>query len=147
MIQTAAVPMSDTVKFSLLYESLEKNYDSYSGNVIATAGFILLAVGWFLTSKEARGLIRTGGASLFRVVLAVIFLFGIIHTTASVAYYGESAGKMRTILRFGNLEPLPFRDYEITMGLLVLNLVLNWLLLAALAFIVSAAHREKVAPT
>lgn len=67
--------------FLFLFEILKKLNASYVGNTMATLGFILLAIGWIVTSDKARiflsssKIVKFGSIGVIIVIALIIQLY------------------------------------------------------------------------
>ncbi len=80
--------------FTFLYQLLKDNYDGYSSYIFATTSAILLMIGWFITSKDARIYIaRQSWIKIFMLIGIVIFIgaeiyfsYCALHTSDNIVF-------------------------------------------------------------
>lgn len=58
----------------LVIEALKHNHSTYLANVWATMGFLLLAIGWNISSEKARELFSNSGASRLTCLNTIVIL-------------------------------------------------------------------------
>ena len=108
-----------SMRFEIGLESLKHIYATYLDNFWAALGFVLLAIGWFLTSGQARDfLARSSLARSIFTAATVVCGFG--HVRIAHYFYQSSQAKM-AILRQA-MSPKYFDNYEITVVRLLVNL-------------------------
>jgi hypothetical protein len=62
--------------FKFLYQLLKDNYDEYSSYIFKTTSAILLMIGWFMTSKDARAYIATRSRAKVFILAGIGFFIG-----------------------------------------------------------------------
>jgi hypothetical protein len=130
------VSMDDKDRFNLLYASLVDTFKGYVDNVMKTMASIIIAIGWILTSDTSRHFLMERKMP-YVLSLAAVAVISIIHTAVSFGFYSQSQAKASLIsnLRAGDspfIEPSYYANYQITLPLVVANLVLNFSLFAVL---------------
>jgi len=133
-------PMEKRERFIRLYDVILDIYRTYNSNFVWTVGLLSLSIGWFLSSSSSRDFIRTSVPAFIGAIL-VASTIGILHTVGSWMFYRHSQERITELTtEYTNLQPLPFRVYEIRRSILVLNLIVSWMLVAGLITFVVAAH-------
>jgi hypothetical protein len=129
--------MTDNKKFTWLYDALKDIIKSYMDNVMKTLASIVIAIGWIVTSGEARQFLGEQPVFYHRLALTAIVIAGLIHTFASTQFYRQSRRKMQQ-LKTVNIAPQLYDQYAITFPVFIANLILNLALLGILfAMVVS----------
>ena len=123
------------LEFDLHVAHLTSTHEAFINNTGKVAGFLLLALGWFVTSEGARNFLASTPSIAVLAALAVASAY-VLSVGASWVAYRVSANAIR---RLGELEYLPSSAYEgrvlgpITFAVCVgANGVLAALLIAAL---------------
>ena len=132
-------PMDERERFAKLYDVILDIFKSYMANFVWTAGLFSLAIGWFISSDSGRAFIRNSRIAFVGAVL-VLGIITLVHTVSCWWYYRRSQETIAQISReYDDLQPLPYRHYEIRPSVLIGNLLVNWTLAAGLvAFLVAA---------
>lgn len=119
-------------------------YQDYLNDVYKIIAFLLLTVGWLLTSENARNFLRTNTVA-FRSALAAIPVIATVHVIIAVGMYRDS---LRAVDRLVQLDYMPmeyYADQRITPMLLVTNLALHLALFAVLFLFVYTLRKAKSA--
>ena len=133
-------PMEERERFVKLYDAIVDLFRSYMANFVWTIGLLSLASGWLLSSSSSRDFIR-GSVLAYLGAILVVGCIGLVHTGVCWMYFRRSRERISQLTTdYGNLHPLPFRDYEIRPSVLALNLLVSWALIAGLLAFVFAAH-------
>jgi hypothetical protein len=132
-------PMDERERFIKLYEVILDIFKSYTANFVWTVGLLSLAAGWFISSESSRGFIHRSLLAFLGAVVVVIIV-GLIHTVASWWYFQRSQETIAEMANtYDDLQPLPFRHYEIRPSVLIGNLLVSWTVTVGLiAFLVAA---------
>lgn len=134
-------PMDEHERFVKFYDLIPEIFRSYTANFGWTIGLLSAANGWILSSDKSREFIHKSPLAFFGLLLA-IFLIGFIHSGACWAFYQRSQQKIAQLsANYEDLDPLPFREYEITQSIFLFNLLMSWSLLGALLTMIIAAHQ------
>jgi hypothetical protein len=72
------IKLTSTETFNLITNLLEKNYDTHLNIIWSATGLLLAAIGWILTSKEAREYITQDAIAKMIVYITIIVMF-VIH--------------------------------------------------------------------
>jgi len=121
-------------KFSLLYESLKDIQSDYYTDIMKTLAFLIIGIGWFITSNKSRDFFRKNRVARISSLIAVVVL-AMIHIRDSIGRYLLSK---RTISLLENLSYIGADYYghsEITTSQLIMNLLQNAALFAVLIVI------------
>lgn len=62
--------------FTFLYQALKENFDQYSSYIFSTTSALLLMIGWFMTSKDARTYIAKHSRAKVFILAGIIFFVG-----------------------------------------------------------------------
>jgi hypothetical protein len=133
-------PMEERERFSRLYDVIVDIFRSYTANFVWTVGLLSLANGWFLSSSSSRDFIRASVPAYLGAIF-VVSIIGLLHTGGSLMFYRRSRERIaQLVTEYTDLNPLPFRDYEIHASVLIVNLLASWMLVAGLITFVVSAH-------
>ena len=127
-------------KFRLAYDALMETFKAYVSIVVQTAGFILLAIGWVLTSDKARSYLGANHLAR-RIALGAIVVIAAIHLGVSWGYYKLSEKFVVLLDNLNYVEHVFYERYEITMAILWMNGLLNLVLFALLFTLVLGLGR------
>ena len=118
------VPEKNEKAFDVSLDALKNNAQQYSDNVINTVSFLLIGIGWVLTSQETRTLI--GSKRWVRALLLIaLTLIMTAHITVLFARKYASAYLLSSL---GTISLIPFeyyRYYQITGFQLASSLVVD----------------------
>lgn len=132
--------MDERERFAKLYDVIVDIFRSFTANFVWTIGLLTLANGWFLSSSSTQDFMRHS-TTAYLAALLVVSLVGLLHTASGLMYWRRSRAKIAQLAtEYTNLHPLPFRDYEIRVSVLVVNLLVSWTLVAGLITFIVAAH-------
>lgn len=133
-------PLDDKEKFSKLYDVIAEGFRSYTQNVVWTAGLLVGAIGWLLSSKPSRDFIQASNIAFLAAIIIPI-LIGILHTMVCYFYLNHSKKRVEFLEQnYEKLELLPYRDFLIEERVHSINLVLNWVLIAGFIALVFASR-------
>ncbi len=135
---------TDAEKFALLHDSLMGLYQDYVNDIYKTIAFLLLAIGWFLTSENARNFLRTNAVA-FRSALAAIPVIATVHVILAISTYWDSLQTMGRLVQLDYMPVAYYADQRITPMLLVTNLALHLALFTALFVFVYTLRKAKSA--
>ena len=110
--------------FDVSLDALKDNAEQYSDNVINTVSFLLVGIGWVLTSKETRTLI---GSTRWVQVLLLIALT-LITTTHIIVLCARKYASAYLLSRLGEINMIPFeyyKYYQITSFQLATSLIVD----------------------
>lgn len=128
-------------KFDLLYESLKDEFKGYIESLGKTWAFIVLTMGWLLTSQQSRDFLAKQRAAYWWLLMAII-VTGILHVGVCNSYYRRSQKKFNILIREFSDSDSPYIEkeyyvsYKITPLMVWTNLLLSLFLFAALFMIV-----------
>jgi hypothetical protein len=106
---------SDKLKFDLLHEASKNNYEAWTGNVWGTVGFLVIVLGWLLTSKGSRIFLSKNNAAR-KVAITVVAIIAVINMLLNLdlarrsAEIQEDIGKNEYVLTH-NLETIHYGHY------------------------------------
>ncbi len=121
--------------FTVLFEALKHNYDTYLNNIWANLGFLLLCIGWFITSKRKQHLQKKTNIILlatliFAFVSHVIVLCHYLNKSNEILYLIKLDDIGKTLVQ--NVEYFKIKGHYVAFSLLstgILYIVLGWFLL------------------
>lgn len=126
----------------LLFQSLKDINDQYYEDVMKTLAFLIIAIGWFVTSDKSRQFFKRYNAARLTSIIAVAAL-GSIHIQASILTYLSSQSKSSLILGLNYLSAEHFNHYKISTITMVTNLIQNITLFGVLLIIlISLKHNH-----
>ena len=128
-------------KFDLVYTSFKQIYDDYNVDVMKALAFLIIGIGWFVTSNKSREFYRKNRAVRIWTVVAAVALY-LIHAWACISTYLLSQEKMSLLSALNYVETEYFASYRITAASLVLNLVLIAVLFGVLIVILLSLKEE-----
>jgi hypothetical protein len=109
--------MDSNRQLELLYDSLKHEYTTYIDGVLKSAGFMLLALGWLLTSESARTALRSSRTiTLLCVMVLLLNIAGMV-----IGHYIRSRRIQMNLRRLApEMEPL-IRNYSIVASHILVN--------------------------
>ena len=136
-------PVGEGERFIRLYELIVEIYRAYVANFVWTVGLFAVAIGWFLNSTESRMFIRSSPVA-FGCTLAAVSIIALIHSGASWAYCQRSRQRVTQMAtHYEDLQPLPFRDYEIRVSIFLMNLGVSITLAVGLIVFLVVAYASE----
>ncbi len=130
-------------RFDRLSISLAELSDEYANDTMKTISFLLLAMGWLITSERSRAYL--GGNRLARqAALTAIPALAMMHALTAAQTYFASQGKMETLFNLDYLKLPYYADDEITLKLLIVNLAIHTVLFATVFVLVWASKQGNV---
>ena len=131
-----AQPQIDTKeKHDFIYESFKDIYSSYGIDVMKILAFLVLSIGWFITSDKSRDFYKKNRTVRISSIIALIVL-GIIHITSQFNSYLYSKEKLAELSALHYLDLKYYENYEITFGQLIANVAQNSVLFVVLILII-----------
>lgn len=123
-------------KHDLVYESLKDKYKSYGTDVMKTLAFLLICIGWFITSDKSRNFFKKNRVVRISSIIALVMI-GMIHIRASINSYISSQNIISELLslHYLDLDPKFYENYEITINQLITNMIQNTVLFTVLIII------------
>jgi hypothetical protein len=132
--------MDEHERFVKFYDVIPEIFRSYVANFVWAVGLLSLANGWLISSESSRAFIRDSKPAYLTLTL-VVFVIGVLHTASCLIFFRRSQEKITQLTtEYKDLHPLPFRDYEITKSILIVNLLLSWSLVFGLIILATATH-------
>ena len=138
--QPAEPKMSIPEEFGILYQSLKEVGAGYSSDVMKTLAFLIIALGWFITSDKSREFFKRNRATRMSSIIALTILC-IIHVRYCVQDYASSQKLMSLLSDMNYLDVERFNCYAITWPQLATNLVQNVVLFGVLIVILSTIKK------
>jgi hypothetical protein len=138
--RSGASGADEKARFEILFDALRDYQQGLVDNTAKTAGFLLLSIGWLVTSETARKAL--GADWLLRSASSAAVLVGVVLYSAAALHVYQAARRIRT--RLFELSYIPADELgvrTISVSILIVfilgNLVLS-LLLAALIWRLTA---------
>jgi len=104
-------PRKDTN--DVLFKALEDNYARYFDNIFKVVGFIIIAIGWILTSDKSREFLQQNIVA-YRITLAATFLIACGHAVALGFGYISSLNLVEQLREIGYIDCKYFKHYQIS---------------------------------
>lgn len=109
----------DTEKQSnLLYDALKEEYKGFIDDALKTVGFLLLALGWLLTSDNAENVLATRSTSTVSVIIILSLTINIMGVFG--AHFARSRKIRNTMLALEIHPPVLIANYAISLPHLLL---------------------------
>ncbi len=135
--------VSPQERFEILHKSLKDIFDEYTNDVLKSIAYLLLAIGWIVTSDRSREFLR-GNNQAYRVAIIIVLVIALLHT--GLAYWAFDRSQRISDLLVG-LNYLP-QDYyshlKLTPIVFIGNLTLHLGLFAALFFLLVALRSPRL---
>ncbi len=128
-------------KHDFIYESFKDIYSSYGIDVMKSLAFLVLCIGWFITSDKSRDFYKKKRVIRISSIIALIVL-GIIHITSQFNSYLYSKEKLADLSELHYLDLTYYENYEITFGQLIASVVQNSVLFVVLILIIFSMKEE-----
>lgn len=122
-LQASDQSASKEKQFDLTYESFKNIHGDYTVDVMKSLAFLILAIGWFVTSNKSREFFSKRRAVRISAIVAAVALF-LIHAWASISIHRLSEAKMSLLSALNYVDPQYYDSYRITATQVVLNLVM-----------------------
>ena len=122
-------------KHDFIYDSFKDIYTIYGIDVMKILAFLVLFIGWFITSDKSRDFYKKNRVVRISSIIALIVL-GIIHITSQFSSYLYSKEKLAELSELRYLDLKYYENYEITFGQLIANVVQNSVLFVVLILII-----------
>lgn len=132
-------------RFDYLSTSLAKQSDEYVNDTMKTISFLLLIMGWLITSENSRTYLRNNRLGR-RAALTTIPAVAVLHTLLAIETYGASKGKMAALRTLDYLGPQYYADNEITLTVMSTNLAIHLVLFGTLFLLVWASKGASSSP-
>jgi hypothetical protein len=127
--------MNAIEKFALNHATLKDIFNNYIDNSTKTSAYLIVAIGWILTSSTARDFLASQGKQrslTFFLSLAVVLGIAIIHSVVSVGFYQRSQKKAYLLSKQDVVEAESYDNYQISLPHLFVSLPANLFLFAIL---------------
>jgi hypothetical protein len=110
-----AVPPAATVaeKFTLVHNSLLQHTLEDFKTIMAATGFLLPAIGWLLTSKEARSFLAEHRRAR-NLMLVAIWTVAALDLASQVEALRISAARLRLLERLAYIDRVYFEDHGVS---------------------------------
>jgi len=80
--------MENSKRFELFYDALKEEYKSYVEDVVKSLGFLIIAIGWIMTSDGARTFLA--GSKVNAVALTCTVVLAACNFTVYIGHYLRS---------------------------------------------------------
>ncbi len=132
-------------RFDLAYQSMTTTTREYVNDALKTIAFLLLAVGWLVSSNRSRKFLKDSPLARW-AGLVVVPTVAILHVWLALTTYQLSQSKA-TLLEGLNYMPAQyFAGDEIRLKIFIANLVIHVALFATLITLIVAARFERESP-
>lgn len=128
--------------FTFLYKQLEDLRKGFDENAMKTAAFILLAIGWVLTSDKGRDFL-SANRTFNSFSLIVVCLIAIVHSAECLRFQGGSMVKIMQMNELHYMDPTYYHEYLIDMESLGTVLATNLSLMSVLFMMVYFLRKKK----
>ncbi|MDT4954921.1 MAG: hypothetical protein QOJ02_3059 [Acidobacteriota bacterium] len=132
-------PRKDTN--DLVFKALEDNYARYFDNIFKTVGFIVIAIGWILTSDKSREFLENNIVA-YRISLAGTFLIACGHAVALGFGYISSIKLIEQLREIGYIDCKYFKHYQISYIQICGSILSDTILFAAFLTILLSLRRK-----
>ena len=120
----------------VVFKALEDNYARYFDNIFKTTGFIVIAIGWILTSDKSREFLEKNSLAYW-VSLGGTFLIACGHAVALGYGYISSIKLIQQLREIGYIDCRYFKHYQISYIQICGSILSDSILFAALLTILS----------
>ncbi len=129
-------------KFNLAYESLKEIHHCYTTDVMKSLAFLLICIGWFITSNKSRDFIKNNKIVRISSIVALVII-GIIHIREQINTYMSSQHIVSDLSNMNYLDMKYYEHYEINLGQLIANSIMNIVLFVVLILIILSLRELK----
>ncbi len=134
--------MTDKEHFDLLYTALKELVEDYYEDVMKTVAFLVIAIGWFVTSTKSREFLRNN-TIIRRASLATVFMIAVIHIRSEILTYQASKTLHSLLVQMNYIDLSYFAHYKITNMQLITNGIQNTALFGVLLVILYSLEPPK----
>ncbi|PYS52315.1 MAG: hypothetical protein DMF68_01965 [Acidobacteria bacterium] len=120
----------------VVFKALEDNYARYFDNIFKATGFIIIAIGWILTSDKSREFLERHNLAYW-VLLAGTFLIACGHVVALGYNYISSIKLIQQLREIGYIDCRYFKHYQISYIQICGSVLSDSILFSALITILS----------
>lgn len=143
--QPAAARMSIEKEFDMLYQSLKEIHADYYSDVMKTVVFLIIALGWFITSNKSRDFFRKNRTARISSILAVAIIC-VIHVRFCILMYFSSQKFLSLLDGMNYIDAGRYSSYAINIPQLATNLVQNVALFGVLIVILCTLKETSSTP-
>ena len=122
-------------KHTLIYESLKDVYKEYSSDYMKALAFLIICIGWFITSDKSRKFFNEKRAVRISAVIALIVIC-MIHIRSQINAYFYSQHIFSDLMNLNYLDPKYYENSRITLEQLITNSIMNAVLFTVLILII-----------
>lgn len=134
--------INDKDKHAFIYESLKDKYKGYTTDVMKTLAFLLICLGWFITSDKSRDFFKKNRIARVSSIITLVII-GIIHIRSQILSFKSSQYIISEISSLNYFDPKYYENYEINIGQLITNSIQNVVLFAVLILIIFSLKEVK----
>ena len=131
--------MENTKRLDLFYDALKDEYKSYVDDVVKSIGFLVVAIGWIMTSDGARAFLTNGQVNT--VALACTVVLGACNLVIYIGHYFRSARLKQQILLLDSEASELVANYAIRVVHIVVNSVTMGGFFVLLVLLISSLRR------
>ena len=143
--QPGSARMSIEKEFEMLYQSLKEIHADYYSDVMKTLAFLIIALGWFITSNKSREFFRKNRTARISSILAVAIIC-VIHIRFCILTYYSSQKLLSLLDGMNYIEAERYSSYAINIPQLATNLVQNVVLFGVLIVILCTLKETSSTP-
>jgi len=128
--------------FDVLFGSLKDHQTGLFDGAFTFTGFLVLVIGWLLTSKDARAFLASNGP-VRRLCAAALGIGAVVYAVVSWRVYEASQVAYNSLVALDYIPTSAYADHRIQVSALVLLIAQNGLVtLVACYFMLDTAPRE-----
>ena len=135
--------VSPQERFEILHKSLKDILDEYTNDVLRSIAYLLLAIGWIVTSDRSREFLR-GNKRAYRVAIIIVLLIALLHTGLAYWTFDRSQRMSDLLVELNYLPHDYYSHLKITPIIFVGNLTLHLGLFATLFFLLVALRSPRL---
>lgn len=147
-IELSTLPITTTIKeasqaapeASLTVEALKDNYSVYLANVWATMGFLIIAIGWLITHKDARQFIEAN-CRVKQALVATVSASAVLHGFVLYDAHCESTILVESLTRNAGVD-----YFRIELQLFIGSALVNGVFFLCLWVLLVSLKPEKPGP-
>jgi hypothetical protein len=136
---TSGGPRKDASE--VVFKALEDNYARYFDNIFKTVGFIVIAIGWILTSDKSREFLQTNVVAHWTAMVGTLII-ACGHAVALGFGYISSIKLIEQLREIGYIDCHYFKHYQISYVQICGSILSDTILFAALLTILFSLGRK-----
>ncbi len=126
-------------QMNLYVNLLEKNFDTHMNIIWASVGLLLAAIGWLITSTEARNFLSFSPINIASRI--VIILAAIIHYVLLWVTYNNSKQLYNSASKYFHFIDEELFFYKLPFGICIFRAAISFVLFAYLYFLVKGMQK------